>query len=124
MTTVSNSSNTSTITFDPEIDLFKQFTLSSHTTKYQQIVTVKIDDQKETEYRLTGDGSKPETVFLPSKAKTVVFTFSYEADGKQQTSKIRSGGPYALGELQSIMLAVENGDDVDYNDVLVQLLFK
>ena len=127
MTAVSNSSNTSIITFAPETTLFKQFTLSSHTTKSSQIVTLAIDDQKETEYRrLTSDSSKPETVSLSPKAKKLVFTFSYEAaDGKPKAStKVRSGGPYALGDLQSIMLAVENGDDVDYNDILVQLPFK
>lgn len=125
-TTVSVSGNTATISFAPETKLFKHFTLSSHTTKSEQIIGVKVDDQSEKEYRITEKGSQNETVELPPAAKTLTFTFSYEAEAKGQpkTSKVRSGGPFALGNLQSIILAVENGDDVDYNDVLVQLLFK
>jgi hypothetical protein len=123
-TTVSVNGNTATISFAPGTGLFKQFTLSSHTTKSQQVVTVNVDGQSEKEYRLKGEQSQLDTVPIPPTTRTLAFTFSYEADGASKTSKVRSGGPFALGDLQSIMLAVENGDDVDYNDVLVQLLFK
>jgi len=123
-TTVSTSGNTTTIVFPPVPGFFRHFTLSSHTTKNQQIVSVKFDNQSEQEYRLTGGADQSQTVPIPPMVQKVVFAFSYEANGESKTSRVRSGGPFALGVLQSIILAVENGDDVDYNDVLVQLLFK
>lgn len=124
-TTVSISGNKATIAFAAEIQLFKQFLLSSHTTRNEQIIRYHFDDADEEEYRLTDQGRQNNAVFLPPFAKTLTLTFSYKFDGGQvKTSKVRSGGPYSLDGLQSIMLAVENGDDVDYNDVIAQIIFK
>jgi hypothetical protein len=122
--TVSASGNTATVTFPSEAIVYRNFTLTSHTTKSQQIVSIKVDDESAKEYRIAGGDGKGSTATLPKTAKKVVFTFTYDADGESKTSKVRVGGPWAWEGTQSMIMCAENGDDVDYNDAMVQLAFK
>ena len=120
--TVSSSGNTATITFPIQSWKYRIIDLSSHDTKSQQIVGVKVDDESEKEYRLTG--GEYDHLQLPQTAQKVVFTFSYEADGKSKTSKLETGELIKFGAVNMVVIGVENGDDEDYKDVVVHGTFK
>lgn len=120
--TVSSSDNTATIAFPTQSWKYRIINLSSHNTKSQQIVSVKVDNESEKVYRIT-DGEY-DYLELPQTAKKVFFTFSYEADGESKTSKLETGGPFKFGAVDMVWIGAENGDDEDYKDVVISGTFK
>lgn len=121
MTTLSVSGNEATVILADAEELNKQYTITSNSSR-KQIISVKVDSGSATEHQITGEGTKNEAVVLPKSAKKVVFTLSYESDGKKKPSEVKAGGPYFIGLLQVAAIASENGDDVDFNDAVVQIL--
>jgi len=47
--------------------------------------------------------------------------FEYQSNGQWAKSKLQSGGPYAVGKYNFIVLASESGDDKDYNDSIMEV---
>ena len=123
LSTLSRSGNKATYTFGPDGGRPKQYNISSDSSR-KQFVTVKVDEQAEKEHQIVGNGTKNEAVLLPIDARQVVFTFNYEADGKKKPSEVQTGGPWVFAGVQVGAIASENGDDVDFNDAVVQILVK
>jgi hypothetical protein len=44
--------------------------------------------------------------------------------GALSKSALRTGGPYSIGSTNFLIVVAENGDDADYNDVVVQFSWK
>ncbi|MFE7532543.1 fucose-binding lectin II [Kitasatospora sp. NPDC057542] len=59
-----------------------------------------------------------ETITGPA-VLTAVFEFA-AADGAFRPSKLNSGGPYAIGNYNLLVVVAENGDDADYNDTILE----
>ncbi|MER7585543.1 fucose-binding lectin II [Kitasatospora sp. NPDC097691] len=48
-------------------------------------------------------------------------TFEFApADGVFMPSRLNSGGPYAIGNYNILVVVAENGDDADYNDTVLE----
>jgi hypothetical protein len=83
-----------------------------------QHVELDIDGTKKT-IKGTGEQASLETLSLPEGTSKLVATFSHGSDKKP--SELQHGGPWDIGTMQLLMVLAENGDDEDFNDVVLQV---
>jgi Fucose-binding lectin II (PA-IIL) len=71
----------------------------------------------------TGSGEHNTTIGMATFDVNSIMQASFvyaKPDGTWANSALRSGGPYAVGSLNMIVIVAENGDDTDYNDCVLQ----
>jgi hypothetical protein len=87
-------------------------------SSFDQQVQLDMDGSKET---VTGTGEKNsvKTVKIPDGTSKLVATFTYGKDKKP--SELQHGGPFEIGTYKMLMVVAENGDDDDFNDVVLQI---
>jgi hypothetical protein len=87
-------------------------------SSFDQHVELDIDGSKKT-VKGTGEQQSLETISVPEGTSKLVATFSYGKDKKP--SELQHGGPWDIGVMQLLMVLAENGDDEDFNDVVLQV---
>ena len=87
-------------------------------SSFDQHVELDIDGSKKT-VKGTGEQQSLETISVPEGTSKLVATFSYGKDKKP--SELQHGGPWGIGVMQLLMVLAENGDDEDFNDVVLQV---
>ncbi|WP_438003876.1 fucose-binding lectin II [Sorangium sp. So ce321] len=99
----------------------KVTTNSRHTQK----VTVTRNDEVLSVFAGSGERNAmtgQSTIVASSRAKLQA-KFEYQTDINAEWRKstdLKSGGPYAVGNYNLLVVVAENGDDSDYNDSIVE----
>lgn len=86
-----------------------------------QKITLKNKNNK-VDYVYTGSGEKTnigDNTIINSDNIFYV-SLEYSNDGVFKPSKIKSGGPYEIGNYNLMVIVAENGDDTDYNDSILE----
>lgn len=118
MTEVLLDGNTARVFFGPD-SAFRNLRVKVNSPS-KQYVTLSGGIRRQ----LSGSGESNSTLcdepFSPT-TKEVQVVFEYDAgNGEKKASKLRYGGPYEIGRFRMLVLVAENGDDSDYNDVVVE----
>ena len=58
-----------------------------------------------------------------SSPLTVTFTYQ-DPTGATRNSQLSQGGPYVIGSTNMIVVVAENGDDMDFNDCVLQFSWR
>lgn len=91
-------------------------------SKFTQKITIKSADQS-VGLEFMGSGEKNTIIGQSSfqGATKLVVTFEYaDTASSWKPSKLNSGGPYAIGNYNLLVLVAENGDDSDFNDSILE----
>jgi hypothetical protein len=114
---ISLRANEATFSFPPDWPTKAVLTVSSD-SPLPQTIQLSIDGATQT---ITGPFGEPwtEKMALPGGTRKVVAKF-FHTDGKQP-SALQCSGPISLGSSVLMMVVAEDGDDEDFNDVVLQI---
>ncbi|KAM0693739.1 hypothetical protein Q7P36_006996 [Cladosporium allicinum] len=114
---ISINGNEATFSFPPDWPTKAVLTVSSDSPLPQKI-ELSIDGNNQT---ITGPFGEPwsEKMVVPGGTSKVVAKF-FHTDGKQP-SALQFSGPISLGSSVLMMVVAEDGDDEDFNDVVLQI---
>ena len=91
----------------------------------EQLVQLKIDGDTTKSVKGCGEQNSIETFPLKEGIKKLVATFNYGDKGSSEKdmkpSELHQGGPWDIGVMKLLMVLAENGDDEDFNDVVLQI---
>ena len=93
-------------------------------TNSPAVQRVTVTKQGQAVYQFEGKGERNligQETFNGGSA--LDWTFEYGVSDFRPSS-LRSGGPYAIGKSNFLIIVAENGDDSDFNDVVVQFDWK
>ncbi len=81
------------------------------------------DSAGNTLYTFTGSGERNvigNVAFANPGALTATLTYSADGGATWNASQTQTGGPYSIGSANFYLIVGENGDDSDYNDIVLQ----
>jgi hypothetical protein len=118
MATITVSKNVATVSFPSGWATNMVIEVISNSSFEQQ---VELDMDGSTKENITGTGEKNsvETVKIPDGTKKLMAKFTHGSDKKP--SELQYGGPFDIGVMKLLMITAENGDDEDFNDVVLQI---
>ncbi|WP_331772745.1 fucose-binding lectin II (plasmid) [Embleya sp. NBC_00888] len=91
-------------------------------TNSRSTQTVKVTGDAGTDLTFGGSGETNTVIgqtTLTGQTK-VTALFQYGDGGAAKPSSLNSGGPYAIGSYNLLVIVAENGDDSDYNDAILE----
>ena len=112
-----------TATFDLPVN--GTFTATTNSGQLQRAVIA--DSAGNQLWTAQGSGTRVQIGSGALSAQTgLTVTLSWSADNgvTWQTSDLNNGGPYAIGRLRMFTVVGENGDDTDYNDLILQFTWR
>ncbi|WP_437562142.1 fucose-binding lectin II [Sorangium sp. So ce542] len=95
-------------------------------SRHTQRITVTRNDEVLCVFAGSGERNAmtgQSTIVANSRAKLQA-KFEYQTDINAEWRKshqLKSGGPYAIGSYNLLVVVAENGDDSDYNDSVLEL---
>ncbi|KYG02149.1 hypothetical protein BE21_55345 [Sorangium cellulosum] len=95
-------------------------------SRHTQRITVTRNDEVLCVFAGSGERNAmtgQSTIVANSRAKLQAkFEYQTDLNAEWRTSRqLKSGGPYAIGSYNLLVIVAENGDDSDYNDSVLEL---